>query len=62
VGSQGVTFELLAGRETPSINSAGPSGFNEVAVLPGRIKDFRENYQDLVLLEPSLSDRHEWWF
>ena len=56
------TFELVSGRESPAINAASSVGFKEIATLPGRIKDFWGNYQDLVLLEMPLSDRHQWWY
>ena len=62
VGLHCVAFELVAGRETAAINAASSVGFKEVATLPGRIKDFWGNYQDLVLLEMPLNDRHQWWY
>ena len=62
LGLHRVTFELVAGQEEPAINAARSVGFKTVAVLPERIRDFRGNNQDLVLLDLSLGDRHQWWY
>ena len=62
LGLHTVIFELVSGRESPAINAASSVGFKEIATLPGGIKDFWGNYQDLVLLEMPLSDRHQWWY
>ena len=62
LGLHRVTFELVVGREEPAINAARSVGFKTVAVLPERIRDFRGNNQDLVLMDLSLRDRHQWWY
>lgn len=62
LGLSQATFELVADREQPAINAAHGVGFRASATLKGRIKDFWGNYQDLVLLEMPLNERHMWWF
>ena len=62
LGLYRVTFELVAGQEEPAINAARSVGFKTVAVLPERIRDFRGNNQDFVLMDLSLRDRHQWWY
>jgi L-amino acid N-acyltransferase YncA len=62
LGLSQATFELVADREQPAINAAQSVGFRASATLKGRIKDYWGNYQDLVLLEMPLNERHMWWF
>ena len=62
LGLHTVIIELVSGRESPAINAASRVGFKEIATLPERIKDFWGNYQNLVLLEMPLTDRHQWWY
>ena len=62
LGLHRVTFELVAEREKPAINAARSVGFKQIAVLPERIRDFWGNNQDLVLMDMSLRDRHQWWY
>jgi L-amino acid N-acyltransferase YncA len=62
LGLSQATFELVADRERPAINAAQSVGFRPSATLKGRIKDYWGNYQDLVLLEMPLNERHMWWF
>ena len=62
LGLHRVTFELVAEREKLAINAARSVGFKQIAVLPERIRDFRGNNQDLVLMDLSLGDRHQWWY
>ena len=62
LGLHRVTFELVAEREKPAINAARSVGFKLIAVLPERIRDFWGNSQDIVLMDMSLRDRHQWWY
>ena len=62
LGLSQATFELVGDREQPAINAAQSVGFRASATLKGRIKDYWGNYQDLVLLEMPLNERHMWWF
>jgi L-amino acid N-acyltransferase YncA len=61
LGLYKATFELVADREESAIRSATSVGFQQVAILRERIRDFWGNYQDLVLLELPLKDRELWW-
>ena len=56
-----VTFELVPEREEAAIKAAESMGFSKVATLKGRIRDYEGGYDDLVVLEMSLSDRETWW-
>ncbi len=47
-------FELVDRRELGAIHAAVQVGFEESAVLKGRVKDVYGSYQDLVVLELNL--------
>lgn len=51
-----VFFELVDRRELGAIHAAVRAGFDEVAVLKGRVKDMYGSLQDLVVLELPLED------
>lgn len=61
LGLHKATFELVADREESAIRAATSVGFQQVAIVKERIRDFWGNYQDLVLLELPLKDRELWW-
>ena len=56
-----VVMELVPEREDAAIEVAERMGFEKVATLPARIRDYFGSYKDLVVLEISLSDRSSWW-
>ncbi len=56
-----VFFELVPIREEAAIRFAENLGFHKVATLPRRIRDYFGGYQDVVVLEVSLSNRDTWW-
>ena len=56
-----VVMELVPEREDAAIEVAERMGFERVATLPARIRDYFGSYKDLVVLEISLSDRSTWW-
>ncbi len=51
-----VTFELVDHGEERAITAAKGFGFQVCATLPERIRDFRGDHRDLVLMELSLND------
>ena len=51
-----LVFELVDRREQQAIRAAAAAGFEEVAVLKGRVRDMYGSLQDLVILEVSLDD------
>ncbi len=61
LGLHKATFELVADREENAIRAATSVGFQQVAILKERVRDFWGNYQDLALLELPLKDRELWW-
>ena len=61
LGLHQATFELVLDREDSAILMATGMGFQQIAILKERIRDFWGNYQDLVLLEIPLGDRKLWW-
>ena len=56
-----VVMELVPEREAAAIEVAESMGFQRVTTLPGRIRDYSGGYNDLAVLEISLSDRSTWW-
>ncbi len=56
-----VVMELVPEREAAAIDVAESMGFQRVSTLPGRIRDYSGSYNDLTVLEISLSDRSTWW-
>ena len=56
------TFELVDRREKPAIMAAESVGFREVATLNKHVLDFWGNYQDVLMLEMPVEERHLWWF
>lgn len=61
LGLHAATMEWATLRETPAIMAARSVGFEEVATLPSRIRDYWGNYLDMVFLEIPLQDRRRWW-
>ncbi len=51
-----LVFELVDRREQPAIQAAVAAGFEEVAVLEGRVRDIYGIMQDLLVLELSLDE------
>lgn len=51
-----VFFELVDRRESGAIHAAVQAGFEETAVLRGRVRDMYGSLQDLVIMELSLED------
>ena len=49
-------FELVDRRERSAVQAALAAGFEEVAVLNGRVRDIYGSMQDLVVMELSLDD------
>ena len=56
-----VYIDLVTRREEAAIRFAERMGFERVATLPSRIMDYYGGYQDVVVMEVSLSDRNTWW-
>ena len=56
-----VVMELVPDREDAAIEVAQSMGFEKVATLPARIRDYFGSYKDLVVLEIPLSDSSSWW-
>ena len=56
LGLERVVFELVDRREMPAIQAAKAAGFEEVAVLEGRVRDMYGIMQDLVILELPLEE------
>ena len=56
-----VYIDLVPRREEAAISFAERMGFERVATLPARIMDYYGGYQDVVVMEISLSDRNTWW-
>ena len=56
-----VTFELVPEKEEAAIRAAESMGFSKVVTLKGRIMGYEGGYDDVVVLEMSLSDRDTWW-
>jgi len=56
-----VYIDLVTRREEAAIRFAERMGFERVATLPARIMDYYGGYQDVVVMEVSLSDRNAWW-
>ena len=56
-----VYIDLVTRREEAAIRFAERMGFERVATLPSRIMDYYGGYQDVVVMEVSLSDRKTWW-
>ena len=54
LGLERLVFELVDTREQPAIQAALAAGFEEVAVLEGRVCDIYGIMQDLVILELPL--------
>ena len=52
-------FELVARREQGAIRAAYGVGFEEVAVLKGRVRDVYGSLQDLLILELSLGEKYQ---
>ena len=50
-----LVFELVSGHQQDAINAALGAGFEEVAVLRGRVLDIQGNPQDLIILERTLN-------
>ena len=51
-----VFFELVDRRESGAIHAAVQAGFEEMAVLKGRVRDVYGSLQDLVIMELQLED------
>ena len=49
-------FELVDRREQPAIRAALAAGFEQVAVLEGRVRDIYGSIQDLIVLELRLDE------
>ena len=62
LGLLAATMELVAEREHPAIMAAESVGFERVATLTERVKDFWGNYEDLITLNLRLGNHHRWWF
>ena len=56
LGLERLVFELVDRREIPAIQAAKASGFEQVAVLEGRVRDMYGIMQDLVILELPLEE------
>lgn len=56
LGLERLVFELVDRREMPAIQAAKASGFEQVAVLEGRVRDMYGIMQDLVILELPLEE------
>ena len=56
LGLERLVFELVDRREMPAIQAAKAAGFEEVAVLEGRVRDMYGIMQDLVILELLLEE------
>ena len=56
LGLERLVFELVDRREMPAIQAAKAAGFEEVAVLEGRVRDMYGIMQDLVILELTLEE------
>ena len=56
IGLERLVFELVDRREMPAIQAAKAAGFEEVAVLEGRVRDMYGIMQDLVILEFPLEE------
>ena len=56
LGLERLVFELVDRREMPAIQAAKAAGFEEVAVLEGRVRDMYGIMQDLVILELPLEE------
>ena len=54
-----IYFELVDRREQSAIQAAQAAGFEEVAVLKGRVRDIYGSLQDLVILELSFDDDND---
>ena len=50
-----LVFELVSGHQQDAINAAQGAGFEEVAVLRGRVLDIQGGPQDLIILERALN-------
>ena len=50
-----LVFELVTGHQQDAINAAQGAGFEEVAVLSGRVLDIHGSPQDLIVLERTLN-------
>ena len=50
-----LVFELVSGHQQDAIQAAMGAGFEEVAVLRGRVLDIQGNPQDLIILERTLN-------
>ena len=56
LGLERLVFELVDRREMPAIQAAKAAGFEQVAVLEGRIRDMYGIMQDLVILELPMEE------
>ena len=56
LGLERLAFELVDRREMPAIQAAKAAGFEQVAVLEGRVRDMYGIMQDLVVLELPLEE------
>ncbi len=56
LGLERLAFELVDTREMPAIQAAKAAGFEEVAVLEGRVRDMYGIMQDLLILELPLDE------
>ena len=56
LGLERLAFELVDTREQPAIQAARAAGFEEVAVLEGRVRDMYGIMQDLLILELPLEE------
>ena len=56
LGLERLAFELVDRREMPAIQAASAAGFEQVAVLEGRVRDMYGIMQDLVILELPLEE------
>ena len=56
LGLERLAFELVDTREQPAIQAAKAAGFEEVAVLEGRVRDMYGIMQDLLILELPLEE------
>ncbi|MCY4527736.1 MAG: GNAT family N-acetyltransferase [Chloroflexi bacterium] len=56
LGLERLAFELVDRREMPAIQAAKAAGFEEVAVLEGRVRDMYGIMQALVILELPLEE------
>ena len=50
-----LVFELVSGHQQDAINAALGAGFEQVAVLRGRVLDIQGSPQDLIILERTLN-------